>query len=76
MARELHILKDIPALRQLAGEAFTQESFSRAVTCADAGARFYAQWIENAVRGTFDRNARCFAQRQALSVDTSRCGVR
>ncbi len=37
------------------------------MVCADASARFYAQWIENAVRGTFDRNARCFAPGRALS---------
>lgn len=30
------------------------ESFSRAVVCARRQRPFYAQWIENAVRGTFD----------------------
>lgn len=40
---------DIPALRQLASAAFAQSRFA-----PDASGRFYAQWIENAVRGTFD----------------------
>lgn len=51
---EIAHLTDIPALRQLAGEAFTQSRFRAPWYAPDASARFYAQWIENAVRGTFD----------------------
>ncbi|EPJ3207552.1 dTDP-4-amino-4,6-dideoxy-D-galactose acyltransferase [Salmonella enterica subsp. enterica serovar Derby] len=45
---------DIPLLRQLAGEAFAQSRFRAPWYAADASSRFYAQWIENAVLGTFD----------------------
>lgn len=45
---------DIPALRQLAAVAFAQSRFRAPWYAPDASARFYAQWIENAVRGTFD----------------------
>lgn len=45
---------DIPALRQLASEAFSQSRFRAPWYAPDASARFYAQWIENAVLGTFD----------------------
>jgi dTDP-4-amino-4,6-dideoxy-D-galactose acyltransferase len=44
----------IPALREAAAQAFSQSRFRAPwFTAADSG-RFYAQWIENAVRGTFD----------------------
>ena len=44
----------IPALRAAAGQAFSQSRFRAPwFKPADSG-RFYAQWIENAVRGTFD----------------------
>ncbi|NDO80739.1 dTDP-4-amino-4,6-dideoxy-D-galactose acyltransferase [Citrobacter sp. NCU1] len=45
---------DIPVLRQLASEAFAQSRFRAPWYAPDASARFYAQWIENAVLGTFD----------------------
>ena len=45
---------DIPALRQLASAAFAQSRFRAPWYAPDASSRFYAQWIENAVRGTFD----------------------
>ena len=45
---------DIPALRQLASAAFAQSRFRAPWYAPDASRRFYAQWIENAVRGTFD----------------------
>ena len=45
---------DIPALRQLASAAFAQSRFRAPWYAPDASGRFYAQWIENAVRGTFD----------------------
>ncbi|MGG7125918.1 dTDP-4-amino-4,6-dideoxy-D-galactose acyltransferase, partial [Salmonella enterica subsp. enterica] len=48
---------DIPALRQLAGVAFTQSRFRAPWYAPDASARFYAQWFENAVRGTFDHQS-------------------
>lgn len=45
---------DIPALRNLAAKIFTQSRFRTPwYQPADSG-RFYAQWIENAVLGTFD----------------------
>ncbi len=44
---------DIPALRQLADAAFAQSRFRAPWYAPDASSRFYAQWIENAVRGTF-----------------------
>lgn len=45
---------DIPALRDLATKTFTQSRFRTPwYQPADSG-RFYAQWIENAVLGTFD----------------------
>ncbi len=44
----------IPALRAAAAQAFSQSRFRAPwFDPADSG-RFYAQWIENAVRGTFD----------------------
>ncbi|TGE30208.1 dTDP-4-amino-4,6-dideoxy-D-galactose acyltransferase, partial [Salmonella enterica subsp. enterica serovar Poona] len=45
---------DIPALPHQAGEAFTQSRFRAPWYAPDASARFYAQWIESAVRGTCD----------------------
>ena len=42
---------DIPALRQLASAAFAQSRFRAPWYAPDASGRFYAQWIENAVRG-------------------------
>lgn len=51
---EMAQLTDIPALRQLAAAAFSQSRFRAPWYAPDASARFYAQWIENAVRGTFD----------------------
>ncbi|QBM21157.1 dTDP-4-amino-4,6-dideoxy-D-galactose acyltransferase [Citrobacter arsenatis] len=45
---------DIPALRRLAEQAFAQSRFRAPWYAADASSRFYAQWIENAVLGTFD----------------------
>lgn len=45
---------DIPVLRQLAAEAFAQSRFRTPWYAAGDSGRFYAQWIENAVKGTFD----------------------
>jgi len=44
----------IPALREAASHAFRQSRFRAPWFNADDSGRFYAQWIENAVRGTFD----------------------
>lgn len=51
---EIAQVADIPPLRQLAASAFAQSRFRTPWYAPDASARFYAQWIENAVRGTFD----------------------
>ncbi|HAU4330296.1 dTDP-4-amino-4,6-dideoxy-D-galactose acyltransferase [Citrobacter freundii] len=51
---------DIPALRQLASQAFAQSRFRAPWYAPDASARFYAQWIENAVLGTFDHQCLVF----------------
>jgi dTDP-4-amino-4,6-dideoxy-D-galactose acyltransferase len=45
---------DIAPLRELAAQAFAMSRFRAPWYAADASGRFYAQWIENAVRGTFD----------------------
>jgi len=44
----------IPALRDVASQAFRQSRFRAPWFDPDDSGRFYAQWIENAVRGTFD----------------------
>lgn len=50
IAREQHI----PLLRRAAAEAFTYSRFRAPWFAAGDSGRFYAQWIENAVRGIFD----------------------
>ncbi|MBA2817585.1 dTDP-4-amino-4,6-dideoxy-D-galactose acyltransferase [Candidatus Pantoea persica] len=42
------------ALHAAASQLFVQSRFRAPWFAPDASARFYAQWIENAVRGTFD----------------------
>ncbi|WP_130833138.1 dTDP-4-amino-4,6-dideoxy-D-galactose acyltransferase [[Erwinia] mediterraneensis] len=44
----------IPALRAAAAQAFTRSRFRAPWFPSGASSDFYAQWIENAVRGTFD----------------------
>lgn len=51
---EVAKVDDIPQLRQLAAQAFAQSRFRVPWYAIDASGRFYAQWIENAVKGTFD----------------------
>lgn len=51
---EVATVDDIPQLRQLAAQAFAQSRFRVPWYAIDASGRFYAQWIENAVKGTFD----------------------
>ena len=45
---------DIPALRQQAATVFAQSRFRAPWYPPDASGKFYAQWIENAVRGQYD----------------------
>jgi len=45
---------DIPALRALAARDFALSRFRAPWYAPQDSGRFYAQWIENAVRGTFD----------------------
>ncbi|POP42682.1 dTDP-4-amino-4,6-dideoxy-D-galactose acyltransferase [Superficieibacter electus] len=45
---------DIPALRDMAARAFALSRFRAPWYSPQDSGRFYAQWIENAVRGTFD----------------------
>lgn len=65
---EIAQLADIAALRQHAAVAFAQSRFRAPWYASDASARFYAQWIENAVRGTFDH--------QCLVLRTSNGDIR
>lgn len=51
---------DIPRLRELAAQVFAQSRFRAPWYAADASGRFYAQWIENAVLGTFDHQCLIF----------------
>lgn len=46
--------EDIPALRLAASQVFTQSRFRTPWYKDGDSGRFYAQWIENAVLGTFD----------------------
>ncbi|WP_343648532.1 dTDP-4-amino-4,6-dideoxy-D-galactose acyltransferase [Enterobacter sp.] len=46
--------QDIPALRRMAAQAFAQSRFRAPWYAPDDSGRFYAQWVENAVKGTFD----------------------
>jgi dTDP-4-amino-4,6-dideoxy-D-galactose acyltransferase len=56
---------DIPRLRDLAAQAFAQSRFRAPWYADDASGRFYAQWIENAVRGTFDHQCLVFRDENA-----------
>ncbi|VFS68504.1 TDP-fucosamine acetyltransferase [Kluyvera cryocrescens] len=51
---QVAVESDIPELRQLAAQAFALSRFRAPWYAPDASGRFYAQWIENAVKGTFD----------------------
>jgi dTDP-4-amino-4,6-dideoxy-D-galactose acyltransferase len=51
---EVASVQDIPTLRHLAAEAFAQSRFRSPWYAPQDSGRFYAQWIENAVKGTFD----------------------
>ncbi|WP_105647792.1 dTDP-4-amino-4,6-dideoxy-D-galactose acyltransferase [Cronobacter dublinensis] len=47
-------LDDIPLLRDAAAQAFAMSRFRAPWYAPDASGRFYAQWVENAVKGAFD----------------------
>lgn len=76
---------DIPALRLLAAHAFSQSRFRAPWYAADASGRFYAQWIENAVKGTFDNQClvfrdadgaiRAFVSLRELNASDARIGL-
>jgi dTDP-4-amino-4,6-dideoxy-D-galactose acyltransferase len=51
---EMATEQDIPVLRQMAAQAFAQSRFRAPWYAPEDSGRFYAQWIENAVKGTFD----------------------
>lgn len=59
-AADVATLVDIPVLRQMAAETFVQSRFRAPWYAADASGRFYAQWIENAVKGEFDHQCLVF----------------
>ncbi|MDX6041397.1 dTDP-4-amino-4,6-dideoxy-D-galactose acyltransferase [Scandinavium lactucae] len=76
---------DIPRLRELAAQAFAQSRFRAPWYADDASGRFYAQWIENAVRGTFDHQClifrdvkadiRAFVSLRQLNASEARIGL-
>lgn len=82
MPRATHA--DIPTLRDLAAQIFKQSRFRAPwYHPADSG-RFYAQWIENAVLGTFDHEClvlksgeavRGFVSMRQLSDTEARIGL-
>lgn len=59
-AAEVATLADIPALRQMAAEIFTQSRFRTPWYAPQASGQFYARWIENAVKGEFDHQCLLF----------------
>ena len=59
--------ENIGALRSLAAQAFAQSRFRAPWYAPEASGRFYAQWIENAVKGTFDNQCLIFRdERRAI----------
>ncbi|MEO3992377.1 dTDP-4-amino-4,6-dideoxy-D-galactose acyltransferase [Pseudocitrobacter cyperus] len=76
---------DIPPLRSLAAQAFSQSRFRAPWYAVDASGRFYAQWIENAVKGTFDHQClvfrhdngdiRAFVSLRELNATDARIGL-
>lgn len=54
------ITGDIAPLRQMAATMFSQSRFRAPWYPDDASGRFYAQWIENAVKGVFDHECLLF----------------
>ncbi|MDF7661008.1 dTDP-4-amino-4,6-dideoxy-D-galactose acyltransferase [Erwiniaceae bacterium L1_54_6] len=56
----------IPQLRTAAAQAFRLSRFRAPWFQADDSSRFYAQWIENAVRGTFDNQCLIASDEQGV----------
>ncbi len=54
VAAEVATESDIPALRDMAAQDFALSRFRAPWYPPQDSGRFYARWIENAVRGTFD----------------------
>jgi dTDP-4-amino-4,6-dideoxy-D-galactose acyltransferase len=71
---EVATARDIPQLRELAARAFALSRFRAPWYADDASGRFYAQWIENAVRGTFDHE--CLVFRDAAGDITAFVSLR
>lgn len=76
---------DIPVLRQQAAQVFVQSRFRPPWYTPPQRAQFYAQWIENAVRGTFDHQClvlrgeggeiRAFVSLRQLNHSEARIGL-
>ena len=76
---------DIPALRTLAAAIFARSRFRAPWYDPQDSGRFYAQWIENAVRGTFDHQClifrgaggdiRAFVSLRQLDASEARIGL-
>ncbi|MGB7801872.1 dTDP-4-amino-4,6-dideoxy-D-galactose acyltransferase [Buttiauxella sp.] len=75
---------DIPELRSLAANIFTQSRFRTPWYQPGDSGRFYAQWVENAVRGTFDHEClllkngdaiQGFVSMRQLNDDEARIGL-
>lgn len=76
--------QDIDALREQAAGVFRQSRFRTPWYQPHDGGRFYAQWVENAVRGTFDNQClllreggeiRGFVTLRQLSDEEARVGL-
>lgn len=59
--------EDIPILREIAAQVFTQSRFRAPWYQPTDSGRFYAQWVENAVLGTFDHQ--CLLLKSGDTVD-------
>ncbi|ALB61234.1 Lipopolysaccharide biosynthesis protein RffC [Cronobacter condimenti 1330] len=76
---------DIPLLRDAAAQAFALSRFRAPWYMPDASGRFYAQWVENAVKGAFDHEClilrtpqgvlRGFVTLRALNEQEARIGL-
>ena len=76
---------DIPLLRDAAAEEFAMSRFRAPWYAPDASGRFYAQWVENAVKGAFDHEClilrtpqgalRGFVTLRALNEQEARIGL-
>lgn len=77
-------LHDISILRCQAASLFSASRFRSPWYPPDASGRFYAQWVENAVRGTFDHQClimgpssqpQGFVSLRQLAADEARIGL-